>query len=121
MSALSTRRTGSNQLRAQESSRLNLRQKGVDFLLALQRIEPAIDAVAQHLPFGSPQSFFAGDFGPHAFEGTVLSRREGLSVGGAAHRPRAAVLIRTSVKVGEGYLVAETLIAHLLDPGFEAS
>src|ERR1035437_8106538 len=43
-------------LRAQASFRLNLLQERVDLLLALQRVEPAIDVVAQHLPFGPAQS-----------------------------------------------------------------
>jgi hypothetical protein len=52
----------SGHLSAKAFLRLDLLQQQIDLLLALQCVEPAIDVVAQHIPFGPAQSFFARDF-----------------------------------------------------------
>ena len=83
---------GPNRLGAQAFFRLNLLQERVDFLLAFQRVETAIDVVAQYLSFSSSYGFLAGDFGPHTFKGTVLPGRGDLGIGRAAYRPRTAML-----------------------------
>jgi hypothetical protein len=47
--------------------------KSVDLLFALQRMKADIYVVAQQFALRPRQSFFAGDFGSHAFEGVVLT------------------------------------------------
>src|SRR5271167_4895013 len=78
-------------LHAQPLPRLDFIQEGVDLLFLFQRMEPAIDVVAQQLALRFPQSLLANDLGAHAFEGAVLTRRSLLGVGGMVNRTRAPV------------------------------
>jgi len=81
--ALDERRRWPDRLHSQRFH-LNFRQERADFLLVLQRIEPAIDVVAQHPPVSS---------GPGLSLGAILNCEE------IRIKPRALRVLRVKTKL----------------------